>query len=206
MIFNEYFSNFALEIIKQLFEIMNRNIYWIIAIVLLAICTSCNKKETLNTKDDYILIQAMESARNQSDMGIDIEALENCATIYEERGEKGKVCLCNAYIGYKLFADGDFDKSLIHMKKAEANLEYCDSMSAFVYSYIVQNTMTTDTILALNYAKKALEKDLEYNNLRRLPYLYMNMSLLTKGDSAKYYLEKSLEYFDDPSSSTSLIT
>jgi tetratricopeptide (TPR) repeat protein len=57
--------------------------------------------------------------------------------------------------------------------------------------------MTTDTTLALNYARKALEKDLEYNNLRRLPYIYMNLSLLTKGDSARYYLEKSLEYFDD---------
>ena len=66
-------------------------------------------------------------------------------------------------IGYKLFGDGDFDKSLIHLKKAEANLQYCDSMSSFVYSIIVSNTMTTDTILALNYAHKALKKDLEYN-------------------------------------------
>ena len=58
-------------------------------------------------------------------------------------------------------------------------------------------TMTTDTILALNYAHKALKKDLEYNNLRRLPYSYMDLSLLTKGDTAQYYLKKSLEYFDD---------
>ena len=95
------------------------------------------------------------------------------------------------------FFDGDFDKSLIHLKKAETNLKYCDSMSSFVYAYIVKNTITTDTILALNYAYKALEKNLEYNNLRRLPYSYMDMSLLTKGDQARYYLEKSLEYFDD---------
>ena len=111
--------------------------------------------------------------------------------------ERGKVCLCDAFIGYKLFADGDFDKSLIHLKRAEKNLQYCDSMSSFVYSYIVSNTKTTDTILALNYAKRALEKDLEYNNLRRLPYSYMDLSLIMKGDSARYYLEKSIEYFDD---------
>ena len=56
-------------------------------------------------------------------------------------------------------------------------------MSSFVYAYIVKNTITTDTILALNYAYKALgKKNLEYNNLRRLPYSYMDMSLLTKGD------------------------
>ena len=107
------------------------------------------------------------------------------------------MCLCDALIGYKLFFGGDYDKSLIHLKKAEGNLQYCDSIAAFVYSMIVSNTMTTDTTLALNYARKALEKDLEYNNLRRLPYSYMNLSLLTKGDSTRYYLEKSLEYFDD---------
>ena len=82
-------------------------------------------------------------------------------------------------------------------KKAEANLLYCDSAASFIYSMIVNNTMTTDTVIALNYAYKALEKNLEYNNQRRLPYSYMNLSLLTKGDSAQYYLAKSLEYFDD---------
>ena len=86
---------------------------------------------------------------------------------------------------------------MIHLKKAEANIQYCDSIASFVYSMIVSNTMTTDTTLALNYAHKALEKDLEYNNLRLLPYSYMDLSLLTKGDSARYYLEKSIEYFDD---------
>ena len=171
--------------------------YLVIVILLFAIVAGCNKKEVLDPEEDYILMRAFESARNQSDKGIDIEALENSILLYEERGEKGKVCLCNALIGCKLFFNGDFDKSLIHLKKAEANLQYCDSMSSFVYAYIVKNTMTTDTILALNYAKKALEKDLEYNNLRRLPYSYMDLSLLTKGDSARYYLEKSLEYFDD---------
>ena len=171
--------------------------YWVIAILLLAIVAGCNKKEVLDPEEDYILMRAFESARNQSDKGIDIEALANSILLYEKDGAKGKVCLCNALIGCKLFFDGDFDKSLIHLKKAEANLEYCDSMSSFVYAYIVKNTMTTDTILALNYAKKALEKDLEYNNLRGLPYSYMDLSLLSKGDSARYYLEKSIEYFDD---------
>lgn len=171
--------------------------YWVIAILLLAIVAGCNKKEVLDLEEDYILMRAFESARNQSDKGIDIEALANSILLYEKDDAKGKICLCNALIGYKLFVDGDFDKSLIHLKKAEANLEYCDSMSSFVYAYIVKNTMTTDTILALNYAKKALGKDLEYNNLRGLPYSYMDLSLLSKGDSARYYLEKSIEYFDD---------
>ena len=171
--------------------------YWVIAILLLAIVAGCNKKEVLDPEEDYILMRAFESARNQSDKGIDIEALANSILLYEKDGAKGKVCLCNALIGCKLFFNGDYDKSLIHLKKAEANLQYCDSMSSFVYAYIVKNTMTTDTILALSYARKALEKDLEYNDLRRLPYHYMDLSLLTKGDSARYYLEKSIEYFDD---------
>ena len=176
---------------------MKRKNYWIIAIVGLLFFVSCGKKETLDPKVDFALINAMESARHQSVKGIDIESLKTCAALYENSREMGKVCLCDALIGCKLFFDGDYDKSLIHLKRAEANLQYCDSMSSFVYSYIVSNTKTTDTILALSYAKKALEKDLEYNNLRRLPYSYMDLSLLTKGDSARYYLGKSLEYFDD---------
>ena len=176
---------------------MKKVVFGVIAMMILAIGASCDRKEELDSEEDYILIRAFESARHQSDKGIDVEALENSATLYEKRGEKGKVCLCDALIGYKLFYIGKYDKSLIHLKKAEGNLQYCDSIAAFVYSMIVSNTMTTDTTLALNYARKALEKDLEYNNQRRLPYIYMNLSLLTKGDSARYYLEKSLEYFDD---------
>lgn len=172
-------------------------VFGVVAMVMLAIGASCDRKEGLDLEEDYILIRAFESARHQSDKGIDIEALENCVALYEKDRELGKVCLCDALIGYKLFVDGDFDKSLIHLKRAESNLLYCDSMSSFVYTYIVKNTMTTDTILALNYAKKALEKDLEYDKLRGLPYSYMDLSLLSQGDSARYYLEKSLEYFDD---------
>ena len=166
-------------------------------LLILIFISACNKNEELNLNDDYALIEAMISARNQSDKGIDIEALEKSIEKYERNGEKGKVCLCDAFIGYKLRAGGDYDRSMIHLKRAEANLSHCDSTASFVYSMIVHNTMTTDTILALNYAKKALEKDLKYNNLRRLPYNYMDLSLLTKGDSARYYLEKSFEYFDD---------
>ena len=176
---------------------MKRNFFVIVAIVVLVLLGACGRKKELNLNDDYTLIEAMISARNQSDDGIDIEALERCIEIYERKGEKGKVCLCDALIGYKLFAEGDFDRSLIYLKKSEVNLSYCDSIASFVYSMIVSNTMTTDTILALNYAKKALEKDLKHNNLRRLPYNYKDLSLLTKGDSARYYLEKSIEYFDD---------
>jgi hypothetical protein len=172
-------------------------IFEIITIIILVIFASCNKKERLDPKDDYALIQTMESSRNQSDKGIDIEALENSITIYEKRGEKGKTCLCDAFIGCKLFLNGDYDKSLMHLKRAEINLQYCDSMASFVYAYIVKNTMTTDTVIAVNYAKKALEKNLEYNNLKRLPYSYLDLSLLTKGDSAQYYLQKSLNLFDE---------
>lgn len=163
----------------------------------MAFATSCRHNEKLDSIKDQELMRAMNSAKNQSDKDIDIDALENCITIYEKKGEKGKVCCCNALIGCKLFYNNNYEKSMIYLKRAEANLQYCDSISSFVYSMIVSNTITTDTTLALHYARKALEKDLEYNCTRKLPYTYMNMSLLTKGDSAQYYLEKSLEYFDD---------
>ena len=197
MLFFAFFlAKFVVQLIKN-YKSMKRKFFWMFTIVVLMFFVSCNKGEELNINDDYALIEAMMSARNKSDRGIDIEALERSIEIYEIKGEKGKVCLCDAFIGYKLRAGGDYDRSMIHLKRAEANLSHCDTVASFVYSMIVGNTMTTDTILALNYAKKALEKDLEYNNLRRLPYSYMDLSLLTKGDSARYYLEKSFEYFDD---------
>lgn len=176
---------------------MKRKNCWIIVIVGLLFFVSCGKKETLDPEEDYALINAMASARNQSDKGIDIEALEKSIEIYERKGEMGKVCLCDALIGCKLFFNGNYDKSLIYLKKAEANLQYCDSIASFIYAYIVNNSKTTDSILALNYAWKALDKDLEYNNLRRLPFSYLNLSLLTKGDTAHYYLQKGLELFND---------
>ena len=176
---------------------MKRKICWIIAIITMAFATSCRHNEKLDSIKDQELIRAMNSAKNQSDKDIDIDALENCITIYEKKGEKGKICLCEAYIGYKLFFEEDYDKSLIHLKRAEKNIQYCDSISPFIYSYIIRNIITTDSLLALHYAKKALNKDIELKNLKGLPYSYMDMSLLTKGDSARYYLEKSLEYFDE---------
>ena len=55
-------------------------------LLILIFISACNKKEELNLKDDYTLIEAMISARNQSDDGIDIEALERSIEIYERRG------------------------------------------------------------------------------------------------------------------------
>jgi hypothetical protein len=176
---------------------MKRKICWIIAIITMVFATSCRHNEKLDSIKDQELMRAMKSAQNQSDKDIDIDALENCIAIYNKKGEKGKICWCNTLLGYKSYAKRDYDKSIIYLKRAESNLQYCDSISSFVYSMIVSNTMTTDTTLALHYARKALEKDLEYNCTRKLPYTYMNMSLLTKGDSARYYLAKSLEYFDN---------
>ena len=177
---------------------MKINSQILISLLLILIFTSaCNKKEILDDQRDYALIKAIESAQNKNRKEIDVEALEKHALVYQKNKEKGKYCLANALIGYKLFFNHDFDKSMIYLKKAEANLEECDSIASFVYGLIANNLSTTDTLLALEYRNKAIVKDLQYNNLKRLPYSYLDKSLLLKGDSAKFYLQKSLELFDD---------
>ncbi len=168
-----------------------------VIVLLFALLCACNKAEKLDEQKDYILIKAIKSAENQTPEGIDVDDLENYASICEQEGAKGKCCLANAMIGYKLYLGANFEKSLIHLKKAEINLEDCDSMASFVYSLISKNISTIDTLLALQYANKALNKGLEYNNVKRLPYLYLEKSFLLKGDSAKFYLQKSLESFDE---------
>ena len=177
---------------------MKNSIKLLIGILLLsAALLACNRPEKLDDQKDYILIKAIKSAKDQSIENIDIDDLENYASIYEEKGEKGKYCLANALMGYKLYFLGNFDKSMIHLKKAEANLKYCDSISSFVYGYIANDASTTDTTLALIYIDKAINKAIEYNDSKRLPYLYLNKSLLLNEDSANFYLQKSLELFDD---------
>ena len=89
---------------------MKKVVFGVIAMMILAVGVSCDRKEVLDSEEDYILIRAFESARHQSEEGIDVEALENSATLYEKRGEKGKVCLCDALIGCKLFYIGKYDK------------------------------------------------------------------------------------------------
>ena len=169
----------------------------VIVLLLLVALFACNRKEVLDSQRDYALIKAMESARSQNDENIDVEALEEHSLSYEKNNEKGKYCLANALVGYKLYLQYNYDKSMVHLKKAEMNLDYCDSIASFVYNLISKNLSTNDTLLALHYADMALVKNLEYNNLRRLPYLYLNKSLLLKGDSAKFYLQKSLDLFND---------
>ena len=177
---------------------MKNSIKALFAFVLLfTLLCACNKSEKLDEQKDYTLIKAIKSAQNQSLDDIDVDDLENYALICEKKGENGKYCLANALIGYKLYFEKDFDKSIIHLKKAEANLEYCDSIASFVYGYISSNFSTTDTLLALKYLDKALLKDLESNNLRRLPYSYLEKACLIKGDSAKFYLHKSMELLDE---------
>ena len=177
---------------------MKNSIKLLIGILLLSVSLfACNRSEKLDEQKDYTLIKALKSVENQSTEGVDIDDLENYALICKKKGEKGKYCSANALIGYKLYLQSDFDKSMIHLKKAEANLKYCDSIASFVYSLISKNVSTTDTILAIHYANMTIIKDLQYNNLKGLPYAYLDKSLLLKGDSAKFYLQKSLELFDD---------
>ena len=57
--------------------------------------------------------------------------------------------MANALIGYKLFFNHDFDKSMIYLKKAEANLEECDSIASFVVSCsVVRRCVLPDAFLA----------------------------------------------------------
>ena len=82
---------------------MKRKICWVITITVLVVFISCNRAEILDSKDDYILIKSLESAQNQNSKGVDVEALNNYVLIYEKKGDKAKLCLCNALIGYNLF-------------------------------------------------------------------------------------------------------
>ena len=75
-------------------------------VLFFALLCACNKAEKLDEQKDYTLIKAIKSAKNQSLEDIDIDDLENYASICENKGEKGKCCLANALIGYKLYFNG----------------------------------------------------------------------------------------------------
>ena len=93
-----------------------------VIVLLFALLCACNKAEKLDEQKDYILIKAIKSAQNQSLVDIDVDDLENYASICEQKGARGKYCLANALIGYKLYLQYNYDKSMVHLKKAEMNL------------------------------------------------------------------------------------
>ena len=155
-------------------------------------------------KTDFKLYQELISKSNANiNIFLDNDAAEDVKKIYKTLNHNRLynkirwIPVGNDLDPSKIFELYGYKGIVEHLKKAENHLEYCDSISSFVYGLIVRNLSTTDTLLALKYATKALEKDLEYNNLRRLPYSYLDKSLLSKEDSAQFYLHKSLELFND---------
>lgn len=172
---------------------MKNSIKALFAFVLLfTLLCACNKSEKLDEQKDYTLIKAIKSAQNQSLDDIDVDDLENYALICEKKGENGKYCLANALIGYKLFFIEDYDKSMIHLKKAEMNLVYCDSISSFVYGLIAKGLLMTDTTLALIYEKKALDIDLKQQKRKKSPLLlYESQSFDKRGFSEFLFKKKS---------------
>ncbi len=89
----------------------------VVVLLFLVALSSCGNKEVLDGQRDYVLIKAMESARNQSDENIDVEALEEHALAYEKNNEKGKCCIANALIGYKLFYEYNLINLLYILRK-----------------------------------------------------------------------------------------
>ena len=142
---------------------------------------------------------------NRSYNAISITDIGSIALLHDENEieiyrEKGRPIIYYTHDGCQFVTVYDDKHELVSIVMLNDVEPFYDTIhTSHDWSNIFSNNDEANLLNALiaNNTKKALEKDLEYNNLRRLPYSYMDLSLLTKGDSARYYLEKSIEYFDD---------
>ena len=147
-----------------------------------------------NNGDEFYFENLIEKAytarctRNLQDINIDSLAIVD-AVCMEKKDLRGS-CICEGIIGYSKFFERDYLTALVMLKNAESKLQYCDSMSAFVYHYLSEILATEDTVVALQYINKAIEIAIKQENKIDQINAYRQKANLVGVDSARVYIEE----------------
>ena len=147
-----------------------------------------------NNGDEFYFENLIEKAytarctRNLQDINIDSLAIVD-AVCMEKKDLRGS-CICEGIIGYSKFFERDYLTALVMLKNAESKLQYCDSMSAFVYHYLSEILATEDTVVALQYINKAIEIAIKQENKIDQINAYRQKANLVGEDSARVYIEE----------------
>ena len=126
--------------------------------------------------------------RSLQDINVDSLAIVDAVCV-EKKDLRGS-CICEGIIGYAKFFERDYLNALVMLKNAESKLQYCDSMSAFVYHYLSEILATEDTVVALQYINKAIEIGIKQENKIDQINAYRQKANLVGVDSARMYIER----------------
>ncbi len=169
---------------NYIMKILKYSLLLIVAIVLLC----CEEKENFQFCD--AIQKAYQARCTRSLRGINTDSLAIINAVCIEKGDMSSSCICEAIIGYDKFFKRDYLNALIMMKNAESKLQYCDSMSAFVYHYLSEILAAEDTTMALEYINKAIDSSIKQDNKIDQINAYRQKAKLVGVDSARIYIKK----------------
>lgn len=159
-----------------------------ICVLLLIIASLFGCQNNSNVNYDYIIHNAYKAKlfRNLQLVNLDSLAIVNAVCI--EKGDMSSSCICEGVMGFAKFYERDYLGALILLKDAESKLQFCDSMSGFVYHYLSEILATEDSVEALRYINKAIAVSIEQCDTMDLVHAYRQKANIVGVDSAKQYI------------------
>lgn len=129
--------------------------------------------------------------------------LDLAITYYNKKGNNQKLADANVYKSYRSMINQDYPEAILYCKKAERlamNTKDCRLQFKIVDNLAYLNGLCENDLLQLHYAQKALCIAQKVQNKNWMAYSFNKISFafanLEKYDSAYYYIEKSIPYFE----------
>ena len=160
-------------------------LFLFITTMLLLGCSNSNEFQFEN-----LIGKAYNARCTRSLQDINVDSLAIVDAVCVEKKDLRGSCICEGIIGYAKFFERDYLNALVMLKNAESKLQYCDSMSAFVYHYLSEILATEDTVVALQYINKAIEIGIKQENKIDQINAYRQKANLVGIDSARMYIER----------------
>ena len=158
-------------------------------LLLIVVCLfSCQNSGKIDY--EHIIQNAYKAKLFRTLQSVDIDSLAIVDAVCIEKGDMSGSCICEGMMGFAKFYERDYLGALILLKNAESKLQFCDSMSGFVYHYLSEILATEDSVEALRYINKAIDVSVRRLDTMDLVYAYRQKANIVGVDSAKKYIEK----------------
>lgn len=129
--------------------------------------------------------------------------LDLAITYYKKEGNSQKLADANVYKSYRARIDKDYPRAILFCKEAERLAQNTNDLRLrykIAENLAYLNGLCENDLLQLYYAKKALTIAQKFQNKNWIVYSYNKICFafanLEQYDSANYYIEKSIPYFE----------
>ena len=157
-----------------------------ILLLIIACLFGCRKNSNIDYDDIIQGAYKAKTLRNLQSVNLDSLAIVNAVCV--EKGDMNGSCICEGVMGFAKFYERDYLGALILLKDAESKLQFCDSMSGFVYHYLSEILATEDSVEALRYINKAIAVSIGQCDTMDLVHAYRQKANIVGVDSAKQYI------------------